>query len=77
MFNLEINENKIELKLLFIRLKISLSIQKLFLKNLRPLLLLLDFVLPKDSKKVVALLYPKQENKVDTYLNWIKNNHQE
>ena len=40
-------------------------------------MLLLDFVLPKDSKKVVALLYPKQENKVDTYLNWIKNNHQE
>ncbi|MCM1266064.1 MAG: CDP-glycerol glycerophosphotransferase family protein, partial [Candidatus Gastranaerophilales bacterium] len=61
----------------FIKIKLTLDIEKTLIKNLKGFLALLDLVLPKQKNKIVSILYPKQENKIDPFIDWIKKNHPE
>lgn len=77
MFDYQNEQKLLSINLGFIKIRLTLDFEKKLIKELKFFLTLLDLVIPKQQNKIVTILYPKQENKTDAYLDWVKESHPE
>lgn len=75
MFRIIQEENRIILKIFFINIRISKDIGRLFIKPLKPIISLLDYIIPKQDKKIACFLFDKHESKTFVFTDYIEQHY--
>ena len=70
-------ENKIEIRIFGIRIRLSLSIGKFIIKNLPFIFYLLDYIVPKNDKKIVFNSEPDFSDNAYAYFKYIQKYHKD
>ena len=75
MFYIKKEDGSVRIKLLFLKFRIYTDIQNFIVRKMKWIFYILDFILPKDSKKIAFILYPKQEDKSEAFIEYIEREH--
>lgn len=75
MISYDKKRNALYINIFNIKLNISLNIERIIIKNLRPIISLLDLIVPKDEKIIVFNSYPNYSDNSYAYYKYMVEHH--